>query len=442
VTDRQVTLGLRANWRQFVLLIAVNACVGAMVGMERTVVPLIARADFRVASASVALTFLVSFGVTKALLNLFAGRLADRVGRKRLLVAGWLIGLPVPLVLILAPNWGWVVLANVLLGVNQALAWSMTVNMKIDLVGPRLRGLALGLNEFSGYGAVSLAALGTGFLAGRFGLRPVPFYPGMALALLGLALSLFFVRDTRGHVRHEAQLRTQSGSRPPDELGQTKASFWQIFLETTWRDRAMASASQAGLVKNLNDGMVWGLLPLFLASGGLSLDQIAIVVAVYPGVWGVSQLVTGPLSDYVGRKWLIASGLWVQACGIWLLVTVHGFWAWAGAAVIIGLGAGMLYPVLLAAVSDVANPVWRASSLGVYRMWRDLGYAVGGITAGLLADALNIPFAIAAIGGLTFLSGLVVAIFMYETLPGKRKPAQYGQRQCEKARSSGPKRKV
>ncbi len=421
VREQHVELGLRANWRQFALLVLVNACVGTMVGMERTVVPLIAKADFRLASAAVALSFLVSFGVTKALLNLFAGRLADLVGRKRLLISGWLFGLPVPFLLILAPSWAWVVLANVLLGANQALAWSMTVNMKIDLVGPRQRGLAMGINEFSGYGAVSLAALGTGFLAGHFGLRPAPFYPGIALALLGLTLSLSVVRDTRGHVRRETQLPETAGGEPGNEPGIARPSFWQIFLQTSWRDRATAAASQAGLVKNLNDGMVWGLLPVFLASSGLSLDQIAIVAAVYPGVWGVSQLATGPLSDRVGRKWLIATGLWTQACGIWLLAVVHGFWPWVEAAIVVGLGAGMLYPVLLAAVSDVANPSWRASSLGVYRMWRDLGYAAGGITAGLLADVLNIPFAIAAIGGLTFVSGLAVAIFMYETLPGKRK---------------------
>lgn len=386
-----------------------------MVGLERTVVPLIAEAEFGLVSKAAVLSFLISFGVVKAAANLFAGRLADRVGRKRILVAGWLVGLPVPFLLMWAPSWAWVVFANVLLGINQGLCWSTTVIMKIDLVGPKQRGLAMGLNECSGYLAVSLSALATGYLAATFGLRPAPFYPGIAFALLGLALSAFAVRETRPHAAHEAGLmqpargtQVQYGSEP---------SFGRILLLASWKDRALFAASQAGLVNNLNDGMVWGLVPIFLAAAGLPLEQIALVAATYPAVWGLGQLATGAASDRWGRKWMIAWGMWVQAIGIGLFVAARGFWPWLGAAVLLGVGTALVYPTLLATVSDVAHPAWRASAVGVYRLWRDGGYAVGALTAGLLADAFNLSVAIAVIGGLTFLSGLVVAAVMYETLP-------------------------
>ena len=407
VAENRLRLGLGANWQQFSLLVVVNAFVGAMVGLERNVVPLIAEAEFGLASRSITLSFLVTFGVVKALANLFAGRLSDRLGRKGILVLGWLFALPVPLIIIAAPNWGWVVFANVLLGINQGLCWSTTVIMKIDLVGPARRGLAMGLNEFAGYVAVSLSALLTGYLAAAYGLRPVPFVPGIAFALLGLLLSVFFVRETRGHARLEATASTT-------QVGQL--SFAEVLLLTSWKDRALFAASQAGLVNNLNDGMVWGLLPIYFFARGLPIEQVAIISATYPGVWGLSQLVTGALSDRLGRKWLIAAGMWVQAGGIVLFVIGQGFVVWLLGAVLLGVGTALVYPTLLAAISDVAHPEWRASAVGVYRLWRDGGYAVGALAAGLLADTLGIPAAIGAIGGLTFLSGVVVAAVMYETL--------------------------
>jgi MFS family permease len=417
VSERPIVLGLKANWRQFTLLVVVNAFVGAMVGQERTIVPLIADRDFGLASKSAVLSFLISFGLVKALANLFAGRLSDRIGRKRILIAGWLAGLPVPLLLITAPSWSWVVFANVLLGINQGLCWSTTVIMKIDLVGPQRRGFAMGLNEFAGYTAVSLSAFITGYLAVTYGLRPVPFYPGIAFAVLGLFLSLFLVRETHGHAQHESQLRnTQHAIGNPQT-----PSFAQILLLTSWKDRALFAASQAGMVNNLNDGLVWGVIPIFLAGAGLPLDQIAIITAIYPGAWGIAQLFTGALSDRWGRKWLIASGMWVQAIGIGLFVVGHSFGVWLSGAVVLGIGTALVYPTLLAAIGDVAHPDWRASAVGVYRLWRDGGYAVGALIAGVLADSLGIPIAIAVIGGLTFLSGVVVAGVMYETLPARRK---------------------
>ena len=427
MNNQPLTLGLRANWQQFTLLIIVNAFVGAMVGLERTVLPLIAEADFGLVAKSVTLSFLISFGIVKALANLFAGRLSDRLGRKGILITGWLIGLPVPLIIILAPSWGWVVFANVLLGINQGFCWSTTVIMKIDLVGPKQRGLAMGLNEFAGYLAVSLAALATGYLAAGYGLRPVPFLPGFVFALMGLLLSVFFVRDTRAHAQLEATLtknppveeaRPATSSLPNSSLeARDEPSFAQILLLTSWKDRALFAVSQAGMVNNLNDGMVWGLIPIFLAGAGLSLEQIALIAAAYPGVWGIGQLLTGALSDYWGRKWLIVAGMWVQALGIGLFVIGRNFEVWLAGAVLLGLGTALVYPTLLAAISDVAHPAWRASAVGVYRLWRDGGYAVGALTAGLLADALGILNAIAIIGGLTFVSGVIVAIIMYETLP-------------------------
>jgi len=390
-----------------------------MVGLERTVVPLIAGADFGLVSRSVVLSFLISFGIVKALANLLAGRLSDRVGRKRILVIGWLAGLPVPLLLIFAPSWGWVVLANVLLGINQGLCWSTTVIMKIDLAGPERRGLAMGLNEFAGYVAVSLSALTTGYLAETHGLRPVPFYPGIVFGLLGLTLSTFFVRETQAHAQHESQTANRKPQipNPKSQMPDAKTtSFAEILKWTSWKDPGLFAVSQAGMVNNLNDGMVWGLAPIFLAGAGLSLGQIGMITAVYPGVWGVSQLLTGALSDRLGRKWMIVVGMWVQAVGIGLFVIGRSFEHWLSGAVLLGLGTALVYPTLLAAVSDVAHPDWRATAVGVYRLWRDAGYAVGALTVGLLADALGIPTAIAVIGGLTFISGVAVAVVMYETL--------------------------
>jgi MFS family permease len=408
-------LGLLANWQQFTLLVIVNAFVGAMVGLERTVVPLIAEADFGLTSKSLTLSFIVSFGIVKALANLFAGRLSDRVGRKWILVTGWLFAIPVPFLIIFAPSWGWIVFANLLLGVNQGLCWSTTVIMKIDLIGPKQRGLAMGLNEFAGYLALSLSALATGYLAATYGLRPAPFLPGIAFALLGLILSALFVHETHAHAKQEAQGSMQHLS-PLTSSSTQKPSFREIFWLTSWKNRTLFSVSQAGMVNNINDGMVWGLVPILFIRAGLSVEQVALIAAVYPGVWSLSQLVTGALSDSWGRKWMIAAGMWVQAIGIALFVIGSGFWIWFWGAVLLGIGTALVYPALLAAVSDVAHPNWRASAVGVYRLWRDAGYAVGALMAGLLADAFGGSIAIGAIGALTFLSGAVVAAMMHETL--------------------------
>jgi MFS family permease len=415
---KSVSLGLRANWQQFTLLVIINAFVGAMVGLERTVVPLIAETDFGLVSKSVVMSFIISFGVVKAFANLFAGRLSDRLGRKPILIAGWLVGFPVPLLIIFARDWGWVVFANVLLGINQGLCWSTTVIMKIDLVGPKQRGLAMGLNEFAGYLAVSLSALTTGYLAAAYGLRPAPFYPGIAFALFGLLFSVLFVQETRTYAQEEARLPKAENDTRIDEAG--KPTFGRILLLTSWKDRALFSSSQAGMVNNLNDGMVWGLLPIFLMGAGLPVNHVGIIASVYPGVWGISQLITGPLSDRWGRKWMVAIGMWVQSIGIGLLVVSRSLWLWICGGVLLGIGTALVYPTLLAAISDVAEPEWRASAVGVYRLWRDGGYAVGALTTGVLADSLGVEMAIAFVGGLTFLSGVVVAGVMYETLPSGR----------------------
>jgi MFS family permease len=400
-----IRLGLRANWEQFALLVAVNAFVGATVGIERVLLPLLAERDFGLASRAAILSFIVSFGLVKAMANLFAGRISEQWGRKKVLVAGWLFALPVPVIILFAPSWGWVVLANMLLGINQGLCWSTTVIMKIDLVGPERRGLAMGLNEASGYLAVSAAAFVSGYLAGTLGLRETLFWMGEIIAVSGLLLSVLFVRESLHHVHVEAR----------QTAGGHKRSFAEILLLTSWKDRALFSVSQAGMVNNLNDGMAWGLLPLYFASQGLSLERISFLAALYPAVWGSMQLVTGGLSDRTGRKWMIALGMLVQAAGIALFVAGSSFSAWAVAAVLLGLGTAMVYPTLLAAVGDVAHPSWRASAVGVYRLWRDGGYSVGALLAGGLADALGVRWAIGAIGGLTFLSGIIVATVMYET---------------------------
>jgi MFS family permease len=411
---RTVTLGLRANWRQFWLLVAVNAFVGAMVGLERTVLPLIAEQEFGLASRSAALSFIATFGVVKALTNLLAGRLGDRFGRKRVLVAGWLIGAPVPLLVIWAPSWSWIVWANVLLGVNQGLAWSMTVVMKIDLVGPERRGFAMGLNEFAGYLALALSALGSGMIAERFGLRPEPFYLGIVFVALGLGLSTIFVRDTTNHAQHEAATHGQR----MEAAGHTVArppSLRELLARSAWRDAALFSACQAGLVNNLNDGLAWGLFPLFFAAAGLSLGRIAVLTFVYPATSGIVQLWTGALSDRLGRKGLIAAGMVVQGIALTAMVGGTGFRWWIVCGIALGIGTAMVYPTLLAAIGDVAHPSWRGSAIGIYRLWRDMGYAVGALLAGALADLFGMQWAIAGIGGLTIASGILVVIRMPET---------------------------
>lgn len=407
-----IRLGLRENLAQFLLLVAVNALVGGMIGQERTVLPLLATRTFGLTAFTATLTFIVAFGTVKAATNFFAGTLSDRFGRKPVLVAGWLIGLPVPLLIIWAPTWSWIVFANVLLGVNQGLTWSTTVIMKIDLVGPERRGLAMGFNEAAGYGAVALTALATGFIAQNAGLRPEPFFLGIAYAALGLTLSTLFVRETRGHAHHEARDHdTNLGAQ------RTLPSTREVFALTTYREKALSSCSQAGLVNNLNDGLAWGLFPIYFADAGLSVGRIGVLAAVYPAVWGLGQLVTGGLSDRVGRKWLIAGGMFVQAIAIGAIAATTGFGAWVLGALLLGAGTAMVYPALLAAVGDVAHPLWRARAVGVYRLWRDAGFAVGAILAGVLADTFSVTVAIWAVAAITAVSGVVVAVRMYETHP-------------------------
>jgi MFS family permease len=414
---RAARLGLKENLPQFTLLVGVNALVGGMVGQERTVVPLLAERVFGLETIAAALTFIVAFGLVKAVTNLVAGSLSDRIGRKPVLVAGWLAGLPVPFLLMWAPTWAWIVAANVLLGVNQGLTWSTTVIMKVDLVGPRNRGLAMGLNEAAGYGAVALAAMATGFIASRTGLRPEPFFVGVACAGLGLGISTLWVRETREHATREQE---EIGTRFE---GSAPMSARNVFALTTYRERALSACSQAGLVNNLNDGVAWGLFPIYFAREGLSIAAVGVLMGIYPAVWSIGQIATGALSDRVGRKWLIAGGMGVQAAGIGLVAGTSGFGPWALGSVLLGLGTAMVYPTLLAAVSDVADPSWRASAIGTYRFWRDAGFALGAIAAGLLADAFGRRTAIGAVATLTALSGIVVAVRMYETHPALIRPA-------------------
>lgn len=404
-----IRLGIRENLGQFSLLVVVNAFVGAMAGMERTIMAPIAEQEFGLAAKTGLLSFIVVFGVSKALTNYLAGRLSDRFGRKHVLVAGWLVATPVPFLLMWAPTWTWILVANALLGVSQGLTWSTTIIMKIDLAGAAKRGLAMGLNEFAGYFAVAGSALATGFVAAHYGLRPEPFYLGVGFVVLGLLLSVLVVRETQHHVSVESKLR---GDMPPGGLPTPREVFWR----TSLTDKDLSSASQAGLVNNLNDGMAWGLFPLFFAAAGMSLGEIGTLVAIYPAVWGSAQILTGAWSDRVGRKWIIASGMWVQAVGIGVVVTSSGYGGFAAGSVLLGLGTAMVYPTLLAAIGDVAHPSWRASSVGVYRLWRDLGYAFGAVLAGLTADALGLPAAMALVAVITFVSGVIVAVRMTETL--------------------------
>lgn len=397
-----VTLGLKENWRQFALLVLINAFVGGMVGIERTVVPLIGSEEFGIASTTLVVSFIISFGVVKAFANLISGHLADTWGRKRVLVLGWLAGLPVPFMIIGATDWSWIIAANALLGVSQGFAWSMTVIMKVDLVGPKSRGLAVGLNEFAGYLALGLTALATGYLGARYGLRPTPIYLGAAYAIAGLILSVLLVRDTRAHVALETR----------DAQPTTPVRFRDVFALTSFKDRNLFAASQAGLVNNLNDGMSWGIFPLFYSAFGLGLERIGVLKALYPVTWGLLQVVTGPLSDRWGRKGLIVAGMWVQAAGLFLTAATRDFTWWIAGSLLLGIGTAMVYPSLIAAVSDASHPTWRARSLSVYRFWRDLGYAIGALMAGLIADQFGLAAAIATVGALTLVSGVVVALAM------------------------------
>lgn len=410
----EIKLGLKDNWKQFTLLVLVNMMVGGMVGLERTVVPLIGTDEFKISSDVVVFSFIIAFGVVKAFTNLFSGTLADKYTRKKVLIMGWLVGLPVPFLLGWGPTWNWILFANVLLGISQGLAWSMTVNMKIDLVGPTKRGLAMGLNEAAGYGAVGLTALLTGYLAANYGLRPEPFYIGIAYSIIGLSLSIFVIKDTRKHAQLEAAQiqKTSSGEAPhkPDLL-------W-VFKETSIKNKNLFSISQAGLINNLNDGMSWGVFPLLFMSMGVGLEGVGWIKAIYPVVWGLGQIITGPLADKIGRKPLIVWGMSVQFLGhvIIGLELFPPLTSGLVGSVLLGAGTAMVYPALLAAVSDAAHPSWRASSLGVYRFWRDMGYAVGALMAGIVANFFGLMWAIHIAGFITFLSGIVVWIKMKETL--------------------------
>ncbi len=397
-----VQLGLRENASQFALLVAITAFVGAMVGLERSTLPLVGRDDFGLSSSAAVLSFIVAFGLSKALTNLGAGALAERIGRRRLLILGWLLALPVPLLIAVAPSWAFIVAANVVLGLNQGLTWSMTVVMKVDLVGPRRRGLALGLNEAAGYGGVAVAAAASGLLAAEFAARDVLVVAGFAIAVAALALSALFVRDTSGHVALEQAGHStgQDGCTPP---------LTEAFAEGTYRSPALRSCSQAGLVNNLNDGMAWGLVPLFLAANGASVSEIGIVAGVYPAVWGLGQTGTGAWSDRVGRKPLIVWGMLFQGLALAVLAVSGGAVPVViAAAVILGAGTALVYPTLIAAISDHVAPVARAPAIGVYRFWRDMGYVAGGLIAGVAADVISFAGAIALVAALTTLSGLWV----------------------------------
>ena len=410
-TKEKIRLGLKENWQQFTLLVLVNMMVGGMVGLERTVVPLVGTEEFHIKSDVVVFSFIIAFVVVKAFTNLISGVLADKYTRKKVLIWGWLVGLPVPFILAFAPSWNWILFANVLLGISQGLAWSMTVNMKIDLVGKKNRGLAMGLNEAAGYGAVGLTALLTGYLASYYGLRPQPFYIGIAYTIVGLLLSIFVVRDTRKFAQLEAiQVSTDETAHKPN--------LWWVFKETSFKNKNLFSVSQAGMINNLNDGMSWGVFPLLFMSMGVGLEGIGWIKAIYPVVWGLGQIVTGPLADKIGRKPLIVWGMLVQVLGHiiigfeWFEPLTSGLIG----SIFLGIGTAMVYPALLAAVSDTANPTWRASSLGVYRFWRDMGYAIGALMAGIVGSFFGLEWAVHIAGFITLISGIIVWIRMKETI--------------------------
>jgi MFS family permease len=402
----KVQIGIKENLLNFILLVVTNFFVGSMVGLERTILPIIGEEDFGLASASAALSFIISFGFSKAIVNYFAGSIADRLGRKKVLLIGWGIGLLVPLLVIFATSWWMIVVANIFLGINQGLAWSMTVNMKIDVSKPTQRGFAVGLNEFAGYTGVAVMAAVSGFVASTYSNRPEPFYIGIVIVVIGFILSLL-VKDTEAHIK----LQSNSSNKG------TTLSAKEVFKNTTFKNKSLSSITFAGLSTNLKDGMAWGLFPLFFTGAGLTVSEIGVLVAIYPASWGFFQLFTGALSDKIGRKWLIVGGMWLQALSLWMILSVGQYSMWLVAAILLGLGTAMVYPTLQAAISDVAQPEWRASSMGVYRFWRDSGYAFGALFAGLLTDILNVNWAIGLVALLPLSAGLIAAIRLSETLP-------------------------
>ena len=395
----KVAIGLRENWGQFVILIVINAFVGGMVGLERAILPNLAEANFNIAAKTAILSFILFFGLAKALTNYLSGRLADRLGRKKMLVAGWFIAIPIPFLLMYAPSWSWVVFANILLGINQGLAWSSTVVMKIDLVGKRHRGLAMGLNESAGYLAVGIVAFLSAWLASEYGLHPYPFYLGIVFVVLGLLGSILLVKDTIQHVQQEAQIGTQIRQK-------------NIFWDTTWKNPNLGAVSQAGLVNNLNDGMVWGVFPILLGNLGFSLEQIGQIVAIYPAVWGLGQLFTGKMADHLPKKAMLFWGMLLQGIVLVGFLVAHNFWQFVVLSVLLGLGTAIVYPTFLAAIADNAHPQQRAESIGVFRLWRDLGYAIGALLTGLIADTLGLLWAVGSIAILTIISAAIIQIRM------------------------------
>ena len=401
--ERDVQLGLQQNWRQFTILIIVNAFVGGMVGLERTIIPRFAEVEFGIASTTAILSFITAFGITKAATNYFTGRLANRFGRKRLLVVGWLVAIPIPFILINADHWNWVIFANVLLGVNQGLAWSSTIIMKIDLVGEKDRGLAMGLNEFSGYLAVGLVAFFSGFIAERYGITPYPFYLGVAISIVGLLLSVLLVKDTQAFVRKEAE---SSAVKP----------LTSIFMETTFRDKTLSSVTQAGLVNNLNDGMIWGLLPIILIAYEFGDQRIGVVAAIYPAVWGIGQLFTGKMADVYAKKTMLFWGMLLQGVAILMIPATSDIFMLGTLSAVLGFGTALVYPTFLATIADTTTPDQRAESIGTFRLWRDLGYAIGAVISGIVADLFGLDSAVILIGMITLLSALIIQMRM----PGKR----------------------
>lgn len=394
-----VVLGLKENWKQFSLLVLINGFVGGMVGLERSVLPLIAEEEFDIAAKTAILSFIIVFGIVKAISNYYTGTLANIYGRKKLLVAGWIIGLPIPFILMYAPSWDWIIVANVFLGINQGLTWSSTVVMKIDLVGEKQRGFAMGLNEFAGYLAVAIVAFLTGWIASEYGVRPYPFYLGIGLVLLGLVGSIFFVRDTTHHVAQETKSSDVSRLR-------------NIFWDTTWKNKNLGSVTQAGLINNLNDGMVWGIFPILLLAKEFSIREIGIIVAIYPAVWGVGQLFTGSLADRLCKKDMLYVGMLLQGVALIILVFAETMTHFVVLSSVLGLGTAMVYPTFLATIADNTNPIDRAESIGIFRLWRDLGYAIGAILTGLIADLISIDAAILFVGALTMLSAFIIQFRM------------------------------
>jgi len=395
----KVKLGLKENWPQFTILVIVNAFVGGMVGLERTIFPKFAEIEFGVASKTAILSFIIAFGVTKAITNYFTGKLANKFGRKNLLLLGWLFAIPIPFILINATSWNWVIFANILLGINQGLTWSTTVVMKIDLVGQKDRGLAMGINEFAGYFAVGVVAFLTGVIAQKYGVTPYPFYLGIGISIIGLLLTLFFVRDTRKFVNKE-QKTTE------------KDKLENVFFETSFKDKTLSTITQAGLVNNLNDGMIWGLLPILLLSLNYNEKNIGIIAAIYPAVWGIGQLFTGKMADLYSKKGMLFWGMLLQGLAILCIPFFTDFYQLAMIASILGFGTALVYPTFLSAIADATHPKQRAESIGIFRLWRDLGYAIGAIVSGIIADVFGVQYAILTIGVITVLSSLLIKFRM------------------------------